>query len=230
MANKTPNTPNDASLQSTKQMLDELDALMDKMLTLPVSDLDDAAAFPPPIVKEPTLSATLTILEPPSDPAPTPTAPHGKKAARMPSYQTLELAAPQPKMETPAAPEQPLPSPFNPPHFALPAEEASEPEPLEFETPEPEPLTNEVVPVSVLPKLEPLMKEIADPPTSLQTQLLYQPLMWVNQGFDRSTLVLGGAGRWMRSEGGRMLLGFSGIALMLAAVVWLLKDWLGWNW
>jgi len=34
----------------------------------------------------------------------------------------------------------------------------------------------------------------------------------------------------MRSEGGRMLLGFSGIALMLAAVVWLLKDWLGWNW
>ena len=35
-------TPNDASLQSTKQMLDELDALMEKMLTLPVSDLDEA--------------------------------------------------------------------------------------------------------------------------------------------------------------------------------------------
>jgi hypothetical protein len=218
MANKTPNTPNDASLQSTKQMLDELDALMEKMLTLPVNDLDDADTFPPaPVVKETTLSATMTLLEPPSVPPPA----SKKPTASQPSYQMPESV----ELPTTTAAE---PSPFNPPHFALPAAEASEPEPLRFDMPEP--LTNEVVPASVLPKLEPLMKDIAEPPTSLQTQWLYLPLVWVNVGFDHSTLVLGGAGRWMRSEAGRMLLGFSGIALMLAAVVWFLKDWLGWNW
>ena len=45
-----------------------------------------------------------------------------------------------------------------------------------------------------------------------------------------TTLAFGGAGKWMRSDGGRMLLGLSGIALLAAAVVWFLKDWLGWNW
>jgi hypothetical protein len=237
MANKTPktpntpNTPNDASLQSTKQMLDELDALMEKMLTLPVNDLGDAAAFPPPVVKEPTLSATLTLLSPPSVPAPAPTPPLSKKPASRPSYQIPALAAPRPRVEEPAAPPSPLP--FNPPHFEMPPVEASEPESLRFDTPEPEPepLTNEVMPVSVLPRLEPLMNEIAEPPSSsFGTQWLYLPLVWVNQGFDGATLAFGGAGRWMRSEGGRMLLGFSGVALMAAAVAWFLKDWLGWNW
>ncbi len=221
MANKTtktPKTPSDASLQSTKQMLDELDALMEKMLALPVNDLDDAAAFPAP---------TLTLLEPPSVPNPAP-------AQSEPAAQTTQQAvreAPSLALRAGvAAPEPAVPLPFNPPHFELPAAPASEPESLQFDAPAPEPLTNEVMPVSVLSNFEPLLQEIADPPTSLQTRWLYQPLMLVNQGFDRTTLVLGGAGRWLRSEAGRMLLGLSGIALMVAAVVWLLKDWLGWNW
>ncbi len=47
-------------------MLDELDALMDRMLTLPVNDLDDAPS-PPAIVRMPAMSATLTVLEEPAD-------------------------------------------------------------------------------------------------------------------------------------------------------------------
>ncbi len=198
-------TPNDASLQSTKQMLDELDALMEKMLTLPVSDLDEAPAFPPPILKEPALAATLTLLEPGESSS----VPTGKK-----------LANPKPE-DTPETEARKTPWPFNPPHYLPPANTSSKPEPM----------TNEVVPTSVLPKLEPLMQEIAAVPgPSLGTQWLYAPLVWVNLGFDGATLAFGGAGNWMRSDAGRLLLGLSGIVLLAAGVIWFLKDWLGWNW
>jgi hypothetical protein len=201
--------PDDASLQSTKQMLDELDALMEKMLTLPVSDVENAEAFPPPSMKGPPLSATLTLLEP-SDSSPPP-------ASKRPAHQKPKEEAGSEGTDTPW--------PFNPPHYSVPGNSADAP------SPEPEPLTNEVVPPSVLPKLEPLMQEIAEAPgPSLGTQWLYLPLVWVNLGFDGVTRRLGGAGNWMRSEAGRMLLGLSGIALLAAAAVWFLKDWLGWNW
>ena len=52
------------TLQTTKQMLDELDALMEKMLSLPVNELEDGSAFPEEVVKPTasTLAATLTLL------------------------------------------------------------------------------------------------------------------------------------------------------------------------
>jgi hypothetical protein len=57
----------DGSLQTTKQMLDELDALMDRMLSLPVTDGDEA----PPLPEKPAvLSAKLTLLEAPVQPPP----------------------------------------------------------------------------------------------------------------------------------------------------------------
>ena len=75
------------------------------------------------------------------------------------------------------------------------------------------------------------MEEIAEPSRpSLGTRRVYAALVWLNLGFDGVTMTLGGAGNWMRSDGGRLLLGLSGILLLAAAVVWLLKDWLGWNW
>ena len=52
--------------------------------------------------------------------------------------------------------------------------------------------------------------------------------MWLNQMFDRLALGLP-AGGWLRSQGGRMLLGAAGIVMTATAVGWLLKDWLGWN-
>src|SRR5437763_13199494 len=53
-------TPNGGAA-STRQMLDELDALMERMLALPVNDLDDLAQESP----RPTLSATLTVIDAP---------------------------------------------------------------------------------------------------------------------------------------------------------------------
>jgi hypothetical protein len=47
-----------APLRTTKQMLDELDALMERMLALPVNDPEECLAPPP-------LAARLTRLDPP---------------------------------------------------------------------------------------------------------------------------------------------------------------------
>jgi hypothetical protein len=198
MSNKTTN---DATVQSTKQMLDELDALMAKMLSLPVNDPDEAPPFPQEVVKAPTLtptlSATLTLLEPPARTAPT-----------TENY----LSEPEPSSH-PAV---------NPPHIVLPPE-------VREAAPQPEPLTNDVIPPSVMPDLKPLLEQIPESATARTTQWGYMPLLWINQGFDRSTTMLGGAGDWLRSQAGRMLLGVSGIAMMVIAVAWFLKDWLGWN-
>jgi hypothetical protein len=55
-----PSTHAKESLHDTRQLLDELDALMDQMLALPIDDQDEAVTSP---VTTPTVSATLTLLE-----------------------------------------------------------------------------------------------------------------------------------------------------------------------
>jgi hypothetical protein len=191
MSNKTPN---DGSLQSTKQMLDELDALMDRMLSLPVNELEEG----PTVGEKPAvLAAKLTILESP------------------------EAAPPKPRPE-------PAKLPLNPPHFRL------TPSPEETPTtrvavPLPEPLTNEIEPPRLVPRLEPLLADVPEPAASLSLAWFYQPLAWLNQAFDRLALLVPGAGVWLRSPSGRMFLAATGFVLMAAALGWLLKDWLGWN-
>src|SRR5262249_50278641 len=65
------NTPKDTSLQSTKQLLDELDALMARMLSLHVDELEEELKNSPEndkpptdTAKRPSLSASLTLLAP----------------------------------------------------------------------------------------------------------------------------------------------------------------------
>jgi hypothetical protein len=189
-------TPNDATLQSTKQMLDELDALMEKMLSMPVNESEAAPPFPGEVVKPPTLtptlSATLTLLEPPAKGPLKPLEP-----AQQESYAPAHAA-------------------INPPHLTPP-------------TPQPEPLTNEVTPPSMMHRLAPMLEEIPEPETAVTTQLVYLPLLWINLAFDQATLALGPIGSMLRSRAGRALLGLAGLALLAAAAGWFLKDWLGWN-
>src|SRR5881227_3988690 len=64
MASSQVHEKGPATLQSTRQMLDDLDALMERMLAIPVNNPDDTADAPPGIVRMPTMSATLTVLDP----------------------------------------------------------------------------------------------------------------------------------------------------------------------
>ncbi len=188
MSNKPPK---DVSLQSTKQMLDELDALMERMLALPVNDAEEAPPFPTEVVKKPALSAKLTLLEPP--PAP------------------LAVSPPHRITQADSSPtEHP---PLNPPHRIIPIEQIA--------APQPEPLTNEIMPPSLTTKVAPILAEIAESPAP--TQSAVHPLVGINQAFDTVT------GELLRGPLARALLGFLGIALLLVATCWFLKDYLGWN-
>lgn len=191
-------TANDTTLQSTKQMLDELDALMEQMLSLPVSDPDEAPAFPKNVVRQPTLTATLTMLE---SPAPLP-----KTIAQEPTV--------HPRL--------------NAPHMAAPSHDYQEME--EERAPELTPLTSDAVPVSLLPRMEPLLAAVPEMDAAATTLWCYQPLVWINLAFDEGTMKLGALGALLRTQASRMLLGLSGMALLVVSAGWFLKDWLGWNW
>jgi hypothetical protein len=191
MSNKISN---DVTLQTTKQMLDELDALMEKMLSVPVNEGDEGSAFPEEVVKPTPLPATLTLLR-----------------------------------EAPLREEAAHPA-LNPPHLTLPPLEPMPPLEVREPASQPMPFTNEVAPASVMEKLEPMLAALPEPEAALATQWGYLPLVAINLTFDYATMILGGAGEWMRTEGGRLLLGLSGVAMMLIAAGWFVKDWLGWNW
>jgi len=196
-------TANDTTLQSTKQMLDELDALMEQMLSLPVNDPDETAAFPKDVVKPHALTASVTMLEAPANPPSTPLAKGGGVEPML--HPTLNA----PHMAL-------IPPPFPPFQGGA--------------APMPAPLTNDALPASLLPQMEPLLAEVPESETAISTLWLYQPLVWMNQWFDAGTMKFGGLGAWMRTQASRTVLGLAGITLLTVSVGWCLKDWLGWKW
>jgi hypothetical protein len=210
MASGKP-APDASALPSTRQMLDELDALMERMLALPVSDAPEPlvpASQPaaPPATKSPILSATLTLLQAPTDEA----------QASHPPTNPSHLPA-RDFAGTPAPPYQAEPKAGLPELTAL-ARPA-----------EPAPLSDRAVPPSAVPQLDALLAEVPEPPTTAGDWFIL-PVIWGNRLFDRGTMLLGEHGDWLRSPAGRSMLGLTGVGLLLAALAWLLRDWLGWTW
>ena len=54
------------------------------------------------------------------------------------------------------------------------------------------------------------------------------PVVGLNLLFDGLTFLLGPLGRWLRGETGRLLIGWAGVALLLAGLVWAFLGWMGW--
>lgn len=236
---KAPPAKESATLQTTRQMLDELDALMDRMLALPVNDVDDPVPTPREIVRIPTVAATLTVVPPVTE------AEEAEEPATEPSEPLLRESFPSYRVNIPSrAPSEPdADSPrqahpaFQPPHF-----EAPEFEPVDLQPPEPSaasidpnPFPEEVITPTVTnfalakPEPEPDSAQWRAPRRSLVGMLLL-PVTWFNQAFDTATLILGPPGRLLRGPRGRHLLGLTGLSLAAAAGLWLMKDWLGWTW
>jgi hypothetical protein len=218
------NPATDAPLQTTKQMLDELDAMMERMLALPVHELDSAPALPktPPLAPEesaltnaPTNQAEVETLPPPQPSAP----PRKSKLADL-----LSELKTKPREEI-----SPGHAATNPPHLKLPAESPVSLSSMPPPPPLPEMLTNSPVPPTLLGKLEPLLATIPDARPPRTRRWLYGPLVGINHLFDRVTSGMGGVGYLLSSAGGRTILGLSGIALLLASAGWLVRDWMGWH-
>jgi hypothetical protein len=55
-------------------------------------------------------------------------------------------------------------------------------------------------------------------------------VLTLNRAFDRCARIFGAPGRWLCGPEGRTLLGWTGIALLIAAATWALLDTMGWSW
>jgi hypothetical protein len=207
------------SPNATRQMLDELDALMERMLSLPVNDLDQPAPVLPRPIDLPPLGAKLTVVEP--APATTLSSPWPAKSPResgkVDSGKVLvgRLTAPSYTASiednaTSSSSENLSPA-------------------LEGGTEQASDLSPEQVPPPIVRRDAAMVSRPFQRRRSLSNRLL-QPLLWINRGYDRCTRVLGPPGRWLRSAQGRTVLGYLGLTLLGVAIAWGLRDWLGWWW
>jgi hypothetical protein len=207
---KTPEGKEPASLQSTREMLDELDALMDRMLALPVNDLEEATSPARETVRMPMVSATLTVLESPAAEAEAPA-----RSETPPPRETT------PTYRTDLAPAS--------------TEVASAKALASMPQVEAEPVPEEAIPPSIMNltvpsvKLTPVVTPLRVPRRSVAGMCLL-PLLWFDRGFDLVAGFLGRPGHWLRGPRGRHFLGMTGLTLLVVAGLWLVKDWLGWTW
>jgi hypothetical protein len=202
---KPPASAPESSLQPTRQLLDELDSLMQRMLALPVervggepgeapgpataaaTDEEERPVYRPPSLNEMPAAANYRETEWEED------APSDRLADRpqsLPSEQDASL---------PASPEVLA-------ALHLPARQETSRRPI-------------------IPTTQPA----ADVPEPLPAAWL-RALVRTNQVFDYGTTWLGGPGQWLRSDRGRALLGWVGLGLLAGAVAWLTLTGLGWTW
>jgi hypothetical protein len=187
----TPTVPPASPNNPTRQLLDELDALMERMLSLPVEELDGEEPLPPPhspLLREPALPPVGRIELPPS------------------LTQRIEAGPPVPEIALPDAT-----APAVPPAAAA---TTTSPPPVRTGTR-----------WTPSPTLE---RGLETPLPEVRAVWWMQPVLWCNRVFDRATLRLGPAGRWLRGDTGRTVLGWIGVVLLALALTCLVLDVLGW--
>jgi hypothetical protein len=213
-----PHSSGPSSPGSTRQLLDELDALMQRMLELPVNQLEDDPA--PPMN---TVLVSPSALGPPAAPAESPgpaELPSPPESAAAPARQVITHAPtvyPGLRRHRDEAPAEKQPEPAA---RALPA-------PVGATT------STTARPTTSTPLLQG-----GDPRAAVQASVVCAPpaapelswrqraagwvmpgLLWGNRAFDRLTGWLGNPGRWLRSPAGRATLGWVGLGLWTVALI-----------
>jgi hypothetical protein len=190
----TGNPRRSATEEITRQHLDELDQLMQRMLALPVDGLED------PLDAE-----------------------NGADFR----FDKASLGSSAEEVRTSTPSHEPVPS----------TDATNQDEQLgEFEL-VPESTPSQTAPESVYESNPPEPSEAAGPviqtfrPTRPPaTPLPLRLVLTLNRAFDRCAGLFGFPGRWLRGPEGRTLLGWTGIALLIAAATWALLDTMGWSW
>jgi hypothetical protein len=204
---------------STRQQLDELDALLQRMLDLPVNKLDAGAAEPPAVAY-----ATTEIAAAPVVAAPPPAAPESEKPTKAEEESWVPLSSTWQPSELTWKPlahswNQSAASPVPEQMETLPAEADLMPEPAA-------PLTAPELPGDLQPDALPdLLEAPADRPVARWAMLLVA----FNRIFDLCLAPLGPTGQLFRGRPGRIGLAILGLGCLVAAAVVLLIDWAGWT-
>ena len=222
MDDRGKSAPEPPTLNTTRQMLDELEALMERMLAVPTIDTDESAH-----PKSRPLAPTLTLLQvPPEEPS------------------TAGDLAENPPLDPPHAGS-------NPSHLGIlsgvdkdirqDSETSPTPKVLSFSyrTPELPPLAGPVAPREAFstralpptsqPSVDALLDEVPAPIVS-PVDWAILPIIWCNRLFDRGTMLLGEPGSWLRTPLGRTAVGTLGLIMLGAARCWMAREWFGWRW
>lgn len=208
MTTSTPNTQ-----LPTRQQLDEIDALLRRMLTLPSMTEEAGTTLPVSTFPTPPVSSA-TIREAPAPQATAPSDPVVKswrvewpQAQASPPPSVVAWGSP---VTTPAElpPWATNTAPAAPPPFAAPV----------------------VVPQPTLPA-QPIISNppLAEPVQNNGGSFAVALLKLLNGIFDLICFLLGPLGMWLRGPG-RNAVGWIGIAMILAAGVWAFGEWSGYEW
>jgi hypothetical protein len=155
---------------------------------------------------------------------------------------------PKPEYRVPDVPEMRIPdvtlAPGTPPNLPSPTPPVEKPAALNGNGAEPHVASppklngkaNLLEPVRINVRLEtprrraPLIRH--KPPRAFRrpvVTLMLAPLIWMNLSFDRWVGRFGRLGRSFRTPGGRMLLGWLGLAFLSGAVAWAVINGMGWT-
>ncbi len=226
-SSRSPRIPESPSIHATRQMLDELDALMERMLALPVSEQEEASRPGPRLdpPQEVPLTAHLTMLNPAPPlqqewvvPAPAP------KVVPPPSSADIEFGSEiiATRVTVPSFADQPaLPMKKPGPQLELPFPALAPEQPEQ-----PGPVSEDDLAAFTFPGQQ--RGPVATPPD--QPQWSWHPLCLINRAFDWCTQPLGWFGRWLRGRWGRNFLGLAGVALLILSLLWLFLDLSHWTW
>jgi hypothetical protein len=235
MSTPVPARPD--TTQGTRQLLDELDALMQRMLAVPVNELGDVVEARGPAVQS---------TETPTGARHSETLPDARTAVPMPGPPPpggalLSTHQAAPAMPAPHHLPQPDRSKLHVPQVT--ASPAPDQVPLGGFWPHPalqSPHLREVIgqPATAPPQWSPRPGPRLSGGQSTPTPTARRPmtgwwlhsLLWSNRAFDRCTARLGHPGRWLQGRGGRRVLGWLGIGLLLGSVAWGLGNWFDWTW
>jgi hypothetical protein len=241
-------TASQISQQQTRQQLDELDALLQRMLSIPgCADANEPAGDGIPEAMKSDDFAPRPPLLPNSQVLPQPVAPSMPGAPVVHAWRVEVPMGPTGSSNSAASPPlalpvdapltfQPTPLPVYPSFVQAPAAPAPYPYSMVFGPPATQP--NEIgerppqAPPSVpsssgMPTPPWQSPRSAEPPP---IPFLLWPIAALNGVFNLVTFLLGPLGTWLRRPPGRNALGWLGILLILAAIGWGVADWYGIEW
>jgi hypothetical protein len=199
-----------ASTNQTRQQLEELDALLQRMLSIPLSpsEAQEAPAPLPASVKVPIplppAPPVLIVKETPPPSLPTP---------GQPAVQAWRVEMPTPQL--------PPPEPMVAPRLVNPAPIVEPTPPVKKE------VLQEPIPVAELIRVTPAKPRRSDEPP-LPVWLL--PFYLLNLLYDGSTYLLGPLTRWLSYPSTKHVIGWLGVMMILLSFGFALSLVLGFDW
>jgi hypothetical protein len=242
----SPRSPDDPAGQSTRQLLEELDDLMQRMLALPVQQGDEESAPEQPAALK-TIAPTSADVQSKKPFKGTDTG-HRSPDSGHKSVHLLHVPAMRVTVQAPVTGQpaqdvaatagqatRPKPAERTPPSYRdkvldedpaptyLPV--GAEPLlPILLQHPSKAPTKAPATPPASPPRPQPVAPRPSWMPTPSASPPVAQGsfgwLLTINENFDTCTRLLGPAGHWLRGEQGRSIVGWSGLAMIAAALIW----------